>query len=479
MRFDELNPKRVFEYFEEICRIPHGSGNMEKISDFCVSFAKGHGLKYVRDDTDNIIIYKPASKGYENAEPIILQGHLDMVCQQNDNVNKDFLKDGIEPFIDGDFVKAKGTTLGADNGIAVSMILAILENNEYEHPAIEAVFTTDEETGMFGAAALDHSLLNAKRMINLDAEEDDTVTVSCAGGSNFIMKMPVYRTKATGKGVSVCLKGLIGGHSGVEIHKGRINSNVLAGRVLNEILKKTNAKVISIDGGDKSNAITRSTTLSFCVEDADGFVMNTSVILNNIKRSISDREPDFDFDISLLEGSAFEPMTDECGALLNLSLNLLPDGVQQMSASIEGLVETSLNMGILATHKDHIYMQYALRSNKLSELEYLEQRMFIFANTFNFDVHTDGKYPPWEYKDASPLQTLYKQCYKKLNGADAKVAAIHAGLECGLFSAGIKDLDCIAIGPSMLDVHTPSERLSISSTAKTFALLLDILKNCR
>lgn len=479
MRFDELNPKRVFKYFEEICHIPHGSGDMKRIADYCEAFAMARGLKYVRDNTNSIIIYKHASKGYEAAEPIILQGHLDMVCQQNDGVNKNFLTDGIEPYIDGDFVKAKGTSLGADNGIAVSMILAILESDEYEHPEIQAVFTTDEETGMFGAAALDYSLLSAKRMINLDAEEDDTVTVSCAGGSNFNIKMPITREKMEGVCVNVTLKGLIGGHSGVEIHKGRINSNILAGRFLNELIKRDNAGLINIDGGDKANAITRSTTLSFCVKDFEEFRINAEKILNSLKNAISDREPNFDYDLELVCTGVFMPMTNENLKILNLALNILPNAVQNMSASIENLVETSLNMGILSTETDHVYMQYALRSNKSSELEYLEQRLFAFTDAFNFDVHTDGKYPPWEYTDNSFLQSVYKNCYKKLNGNDAKVAAIHAGLECGLFSASIKGLDCIAIGPAMFDVHTTSERLSISSTAKTFALLLEILKNCR
>ncbi|MBQ8533319.1 MAG: M20/M25/M40 family metallo-hydrolase [Clostridia bacterium] len=291
MRFDELNPKRVFKYFEEICHIPHGSGDMKRIADYCEAFAMARGLKYHRDGANNIIIYKSASKGYENADPIILQGHLDMVCQKNDDITKDFLTEGIEPYIDGDFVRAKGTTLGADNGIAVSMILAILESNEYEHPAIEAVFTTDEETGMYGAASLDYSLLSAKRMINLDAEEDDTVTVSCAGGSNFNIKIPLTREKRTGDYVNVTLKGLIGGHSGVEIHKGRINSNVLAGRFLNELIQKSDASLVNISGGDKANAITRSTSLSFCVEDIDGFNAIATDILDSIKMAISDREP--------------------------------------------------------------------------------------------------------------------------------------------------------------------------------------------
>ena len=284
-----LKPERVFHYFKEISRIPRGSGDMVKIADFCEAFAKEKGLSYVRDDADNVVIYKPASVGYENSDTVILQGHLDMVCQKTEESQKDFSKDGIDLIVDGTFLKAEGTTLGGDNGIAVAMVMAILEDNSLSHPAIEAVFTTDEEIGMIGALQLDMSLLKGKKMINLDSEEDDTATVSCAGGSDFNVSIPVKKVEMTGKKVTVTLKGLLGGHSGVEIHKGRANADILAGRFLNAI-KGLDFGIISINGGDKSNAIPNSCCIELCVKDIDAFEKITTPVIEEIKEEISDRE---------------------------------------------------------------------------------------------------------------------------------------------------------------------------------------------
>lgn len=269
---ENLKPQRVFKYFEEICSIPHGSGDMDKIADYCVEFAKSHALEYKRDGANNVVIYKNATAGYENAEPVILQGHLDMVCQKLEDRNIDFSADGLDIFIDGDFVKARGTTLGADNGIAVAMVLAILESNEYRHPRIEAVFTTDEEIGMVGATKLDMSLLSAKKMINIDSEEEKVVTVSCAGGSDFKVSLPINRVKKSGTEATVILKGLKGGHSGIEIDKGRVNANMLAGRFLNSLAKAVYFEIISIDGGDKGNAIPNLCKMRLCVNDVEKFV---------------------------------------------------------------------------------------------------------------------------------------------------------------------------------------------------------------
>lgn len=265
-KLDSLKPLNVFKYFEEICNIPHGSENMDAISEYCVKFAENHSLKYIRDDANNVIIFKSATDGYENAEPVILQGHLDMVCQKTEESNIDFMKDGLDLYVDGDFVKAHGTTLGADNGIAVAMILAILESDEISHPEIQAVFTTDEEIGMVGAGKLDMSVLTAKKMINLDAEEDDAITVSCAGGSDFKAVIPVNRVKQTGTKITVTLKGLKGGHSGVEIDKGRVNADVLAGRFLNHMSNIADFDIIAINGGDKGNAIPNLCRIELCVK---------------------------------------------------------------------------------------------------------------------------------------------------------------------------------------------------------------------
>ena len=309
MACKNIDTDRVFYYFNELCKIPHGSGNMNRIADFCVNFAKNHNLKYNRDSANNVIIYKP-SENYPK-DTIILQGHLDMVCQKDSDSDIDFLKDEITTFTDGDFLKANKTTLGADNGIAVAMIFAILESDEIKLPSIEAVLTTDEEIGMLGAMALDTSLLNGKKMITIDSEDDEVLTVSCAGGSDFSAILPIeYQTK-TATEITVTLKGLKGGHSGVEIDKKRINANILAGRFLNYMKLRCNFDIISICGGDKSNAIANACTIRLCSTDADKFITLSHEYLNVIKSEISAREPKFNPTITLGAQGEFSAITSQ------------------------------------------------------------------------------------------------------------------------------------------------------------------------
>jgi len=473
-----LQPERVFYYFEEITKIPHGSDNMEKIASFCVDFAKKHNLKYYHDETNNVIIYKNGTKGFESSDPIILQGHLDMVCQKTEDCKIDFTKDALDIFVDGDFVKAKNTTLGADNGIAVASVLAILESDEYCHPPIEAVFTTDEETGMVGANALDTSVLKAKRMINIDSEEDDTMTVSCAGGTDFKANFTFNREDVSGTEIEIILKGLKGGHSGIEIDKGRVNANILAGRVLNH-LKTTNFNLISIDGGDKTNAITNLCKIRVSVEGYDDFIKKATEYLDIIKAEISAREGGFCYEINAKENGTFKAINKETANGIIYALACVPNGVIDMSAEIEGLVETSLNFGILTTTESSTEMKISLRSNKMSALAALEEKLKAFFSVLPCEYTTFDKYPSWEFNSNSALQGIYKEVYERETGKELKVEAIHAGLECGVFASKIKDFDCISIGPTMFDVHTVKERLSIKSTEATFKILLKVLENCK
>lgn len=476
----KIEPERVFYYFGEICKIPHGSCNMKQISAYCENFAKEHSLRCVRDEANNVVIFKDATKGYENSEPIILQGHIDMVCQKEEGCEIDFLNDGIEAYVDGDFVTAKGTTLGADNGIAVAMILAILESNEYSHPPIEAVFTTDEEIGMVGAFALDTGILKGRRMINIDSEEDDTVTVSCAGGSDFTVTIPFEKVKKAGYVIDVTLKGLQGGHSGVEIHKGRVNANILAGRFLNHLaLENVDYNLISINGGDKPNAITNLCRIEFLVEDKDVFEEKVKNYLDMIKVEISAREPDFEYTSECIEDGHFYVLPNKAKADVVFALSTSPDGVIDMSAEIDGLVETSLNMGILKTEEDSVYIHYSFRSNKATAIQALKERMYSLYSPIQCEINTFGDYPSWEYNAESKIKDLYIECYKEHYGKLPKIEAIHAGLECGVFASKIKDFDCISIGPDMFDVHTFKERLSISSTQNIFRVLLNTLEKCK
>jgi len=474
-----IAPERVFRYFEEISAIPRGSGNMDKIASYCMDFAEKQGLKAVRDDADNVIIYKPASKGFENAEPVILQGHLDMVCQKTEESNIDFEKDGIELMIEGDYVTANGTTLGADNGIAVAMVMAILEDKDAKHPAIEALFTTDEEIGMIGAGRLNGSLFSGKKLINLDAEEPELLTVSCAGGSDFVMEIPVQPETMQGTRVTITVKGLYGGHSGVEIHKGRVNANVLMGRVLNFAKSVSDYRLISVNGGDKANAIPLLHKAELVVGDGNAFAGAITPYMETVKAEISDREPGFIYEISVGDEGVYAVMDQDAQNKVTFVLHAAPDGVQDMSVTIPELVETSLNMGILTTEADKVTMHFALRSNKKTALVALEDKLLAMAKFVGVKAETFGHYPPWEFKENSDLQKLYKETYKEKMGVEPKVVAIHAGLECGVLSDKIPGLDCIAIGPEAKDVHTVHEAVRISSIEEIYEIVKNLLKKCR
>lgn len=474
-----IEPEKVFKYFEEISAIPRGSGNMDKISKYCMEFANAHSLKALRDDANNVVIFKEASEGYEGCAPIILQGHLDMVCLKDEDYSIDFEKDGLELYTDGDFVKAKGTTLGADNGIAAAMILAILDSGKISHPPIEAVFTTDEEIGMIGAGKLDLSVLKGRRMINLDSENPSVLTVSCAGGSDFRMSIPVKREKACGRRLRLTIEGLKGGHSGADIDKGRVNANILMGRILNYAADNADFDIISLNGGEKGNAIPVCCTAELLVSEPESFISKTKDYINTIKREISEREENFKAKFELLDEGDFEVFSSCLRDKLIFMLVCAPCGVEEMSAEIEGLVETSLNLGILKTEEEKITLLFTLRSNKKSALEFLENKLKVFSSCIECKTEVNGSYPPWEYAKDSELRKLYKKAFKEKFGFEPKTEAIHAGLECGIFSSGLKGLDCISIGPEMHDIHTTKEELSISSTKDFFEILLNVLKECR
>lgn len=474
----EKESESVFRYFEKICAIPHGSGNMGPISDYCVRFAQENGLQVLCDKAKNVVIYKPAAKGYENSEPIILQGHLDMVCQKKEESDIDFETDGIECYTDGDFIKAKGTTLGADDGIAVSMIMAVLASKNLSHPPIEAVFTTDEEIGMLGAKELDCTVLKGRRMINLDSEEADILTVSCAGGSDFKLFLPTEKTVVHGTKITLEINDLKGGHSGVDIDKHRINADILAGRILNFAKKMSDLHIIKLDGGTKGNAIPFSCRAELVSEDPQSFMNITENYISVVKNEISDREESCTISLTARESGTFEVINTASRDKLLYLLLTTPNGVVDMSAQIDGLVETSLNLGILTTQKNGIVMQYALRSNKASSLDFLEDRLTAFASYNGCESQISCRYEPWEFKKDSPLQKLYADAYCERFGHRPQIAAIHAGLECAIFAGEIEGLDCISIGPDMLGVHTVNEKLSISSATEIFELLCDLLEKC-
>ncbi len=474
-----LKPERVFYYFKQISDVPRGSGNCGGMARYCRNFAINHNLKYIKDDADNVIIFKDGTPGYENSESVILQGHTDMVCQKTEDATTDFLNRGIELFVDGDFLKAKETTLGADNGIAVAMILAILESDNIPHPPIEAVFTSDEEIGLIGAGKLDKSILSAKKMLNLDSEEDDTVTVSCAGGCHFLAKTSLDFQEKHGTKITVTLKGLKGGHSGVEINNNRVNADTLAGRFLNHLKHTVDFDIININGGDKDNAIPNKCIIELCVRDVDLFIKNAEEYLNIIKAEISDRESGFTFTFDKGEKASYKVLSDNIKNELIFALTCVPNSVLEMSAEIIGLVQTSLNLGVLKIENDVLSLHFGLRSNKKSGLSFLREKLVAFFDSINWETSSNGHYPPWEYKEDSQLREIYKEVYTDYFGKEPKVEAIHAGLECGVFADAIENIDCISIGPALYDVHTVNEKLCISSTENVFNILLKILEKLK
>lgn len=460
-----LQPAKVFEYFEMICAIPHGSRDTKKISDFCVRFATQRGLPVRQDEHNNVIIWKDATAGYETHPTVILQGHLDMVCEKEPDCKIDFSTDGLRLRVEGDMISADGTTLGGDDGIAVAYALALLDSDNIPHPPLEVVLTVDEEIGMLGATDIDLSMLKGRILLNIDSEDEGILTVSCAGGATSTVTLPVCREKASGKLLTVCIDGLQGGHSGVEIHKGRCNANKLLGELLE---KMQPLQMVSIDGGQKDNAIPRSAVARFFTHDVTNFEAAKQNILNKYRTM----EPNLQ--ITMQEESAEADAIVQSEAVVAL-LNKLPNGVQAMSREIEGLVQTSLNLGILKTCDDCISMTFSVRSSVNTEKADLIQALKDTGAKFGAAYSQMGEYPAWEYRHDSRLRPLMVATFKELYGKEPVVEAIHAGLECGILADKLPGLDAVSFGPDMTDIHTTREQLSVSSVRRTWDYLCAVL----
>ncbi len=465
---ENLEPKKVFYYFEELCKIPHGSGDTKRISDYCVEFAKQHNFSYSQDELNNVVIRKPATKGFETRPTVILQGHLDMVCEKDADVDFDFTSDPLNLLIDGDFVTADGTTLGGDDGIAVAMALAILDSEDIAHPNLEALFTTDEETGMYGAEGLDPSLLTGKILINADSEDEGVLTVGCAGGARAGVKLPVefLEEKPT---KNIVISGLIGGHSGVEIHKNRHNANVLMGKFLNKIPHFNLAK---ISGGAKDNVIPNRCECAIFTD------CNLKEIAENfIKENYN--ENDKNLEITITDGEILPVINEENSKKIARLICDFPNGVQKMSKAIPALVQTSLNLGVVKFENGNFVCTFSVRSSVNGEKYELLKTLQNIAEKFNASYSDGGHYPAWEYRENSKLRDTMVNVYEKLYGEKPVVDVIHAGLECGLFCDKIKDLDVVSFGPNIMDIHTSRERLSISSVQRTYKYLCEVLKEIR
>ena len=471
-----LEPASVFAYFEKLCSIPHGSGNTKMISDYLVSFAREHGLKYIQDELNNVILFGEASEGYEDHEPVILQGHMDMVCEKDPDCTINFETDGLDVTHDNEWVFAKGTTLGGDNCIAVAYALALLADKSIPHPPVEVIVTVDEETGMYGAVGIDLSELKGKRMINMDSEEEGVFTVSCAGGARAIITLNAPRHAVYGPCIRLNVDGLAGGHSGVEIHKNRANANKVMGEFLSEIRKLMPLCLTSFSGGSKDNAIPRSCTVSLVAMGMDLEPINeiAAKLQEKVRAEYNDPDAVISADnLDALGGNALSAQdTDKVIAILCAA----PNGVQSMCADMPDLVQTSLNMGIAKLEGDEFSATFAVRSSVNQEKTDLVKQLRDLAELYDCSFDEQGHYPAWEYKADSALREVMVSTFTEMFGKAPEVMSVHAGLECGLLGEKIEGLDSVSIGPNMQDIHTSRERLQIASVERMWKYLCKLLE---
>ena len=470
-----LEPESVFRYFEEICAIPHGSRNTKAISDYLVSFAKAHGLRYRQDESNNVVIFAPGTCGLEDHESVILQGHMDMVCEKDAGCPLDMAVDGLDVTHDGCCIFAKGTTLGGDDGIAVAYALAILDDNTIAHPPLEVIITVDEEIGMLGAAAMDLADVKGRTMLNLDSEDEGIFTVCCAGGATCTVSLNAERKAVYGPCVRLSVEGLRGGHSGAEIHKNRANANKVMGDFLGRIQKLMPLCLTSFSGGSKDNAIPRACQATVVAMGIGLERINdiAAQLQQEVRETYDEPEALVQaFDVDALGGNA---LTTAATADVISLLCAAPNGVQAYCPDMPELVQTSLNLGI-AKLGDRFTATFSVRSSVNAEKEGLITKLKELADFYNGTYSQSGTYPAWEFKKDSRLRDVMVPIYTRMFGKEPKVLAIHAGLECGLLGDKMPGLDCVSIGPQMHDIHTSREKLEIASTKRTWDFLLEVLK---
>lgn len=474
-RLAGLEPQLVFDYFEQLSAIPHGSHNTKAVSDFMVRFAQEQGIRCIQDESGNIILFAPGTCALEAHEPVILQGHLDMVCEKDADCSLNMDTEGLDLAHDDTCVFARGTTLGGDDGIAVAYAMALIADETIPHPPLEVILTVDEEVGMLGASAIDVSMLTGRKMINLDSEDEGIFTVSCAGGARATLSLKVERRMVYGPCVRLSVDGLQGGHSGAEIHKGRANANKVMGEFLSRILKLMPLCLTSFSGGSKDNAIPRSCQANVVAMGIGLERINT--LAQELQAEIREKfqEPEATvqaFDVDALGGNS---LTTEDTARVVALLNAVPNGVQSNSADIPGLVQTSLNLGI-AKLGEQFSLTFSVRSSVNQEKEELLQKLRDLCAFYEGSYSQMGEYPAWEYRKDSPLRDTMVKVYQDLYGKEPQVVAIHAGLECGLLGDKLPGLDCVSVGPQMHDIHTSREKLEIASTQRVWNFLLAVLK---
>ena len=475
-----LEPKKVFAFFEEIAQIPHGSGNTAQIAAYCMRFAEERGLRALHDAGGNVIIYAPGTAGYENSEPIILQGHMDMVCEKTPDCTKNMEKDGLTLATDGNYVWAEGTTLGGDDGIALAYMFALLDSDDIPHPPLECVITRDEETGMFGAELFEAEHVRGRKILNIDSEEEGILTVSCAGGVTVMGEIPMEAAAAEGFAYLVTVGEMTGGHSGADIHHGRQNGIRVLGQLLGAIAAKMPFRAAQPMGGGKANVIPKG---------AQALVVTQKDSLEALEQITADFAAAFAAAHGATDAHAVfavapvslpaEVLTEEATARLLGFLADAPTGVIRMHPHMEGMVQTSLNLGVMQWAADKLSVQFLIRSNVVEEKQWLMEETEAYIRRFGGTPAHDAGYPAWEYREDSTLRDLMVQVFEEQYGRKPQVSAIHAGLECGLFAEKIKNADIVSIGPDIADIHTPDERLDVASAASVWEYVKEILRRSR
>ncbi len=479
-------PASVFRFFEEICAIPHPSHHEEKIAAYLVDFAESRGLEYYTDGLHNVLIKSPATEGREAEAPILFQGHTDMVCEKNGDVVHDFFTDPLKLFTDGNLLGARGTTLGGDDGIAVAMMLALLDGEIPSHPAMECLFTVAEETGMNGAQGFDYSGISARRMVNMDSEELGVITAGCAGGIRTDLTLTAQTEPFAGEALRISVTGLMGGHSGENINSGRANANKLMGRVLAELLSglpEAQLRLVGLCGGSKDNAIPRECTAVVSVKDAEAVKAVITMLQKtekNLQAELSEADHAFRLTVER-ERASDAPARMFTGADTKNAVAVLAcaaNGVLEMNRLVEGLVEYSRNLGVVETSGETVRFVFSARSAKESRLDASTAELDLLAAVTGCKTRHYSRYPGWDFAEKSQIRSAYLAAYRDVTGQDATVNVIHAGLECGLISSRIPDMDIISVGPTMHDIHSPNERLDLASTEifwKTIVRLMELL----
>lgn len=474
---ENLEPKKVFQFFEEICQIPHGTFDIDRISDYCVEFAKERNLKYIQDEVKNVLIFKPGTQGYEDSEPVILQGHMDMVCEKTPGSDHDFKKDPLKLYVEDGYIKAKDTTLGADDGIALAMAMALLDSDDIPHPPIEAVFTVNEETGMGGAIGVDLSVLKGRKLINIDSATEGILTTGCAGGIRMTTEIPVTREEKSGTKITLTIKGLRGGHSGEEIHEQRGNAHKLMGRLLRRISEEIAFNLIDIQGGAKENVIAMENVANILTgaADADKAVALAAEMKDVFENEFMGDEPGLTVTAEIVGEGSYKAFDQASTERIVAYLIVNPYGVQGVSRKLEGLTESSINIGVVETKEDTVETAYLMRSSVESLKQYMRIQLEEYAKMIGAKTRVDSEYPAWQYDPDSELRKVMEDTYKDMYGEAPVVFAIHAGLECGMFLGKKPDLDCVSMGPNMFDIHSFNERLDIASTERVWNYLKAVL----